>query len=252
LEIKEVDRFGFSCYLQEEQSKDAEIKHNTEQYGYVAFGDGLISDENGNTVAEVGRVFVTQTGHLQWFTMTYSSTFTDPIVIARLNSENYVGNNPNPLVSDSGDFRPAHMRVKNVGTTGFEYQIEEWDYLYSETVVREEEVVFLVVEKGTHVLSTDEVLKATYADVTGGFTTVNFDGGGQAHPSRPVIMGQVQTADDTTACVTRLDATPSSINDAIQVNVQCQEEESRASNGHGKEKIGIVTYLSPDTDIVTP
>jgi len=254
LEIKEVDRFGFSCYLQEEQSKDAEIKHNTEQYGYVAFGDGLISDENGNTVAEVGRVFVTQTGHSQWFTMSYSATFTDPVVIARLNSENYAGNNPNPLDDpDAEDFRPAHMRLKNVGTTGFEYQIEEWDYLYSETVVREEEVVFLVVEKGTHRLSPNEVLKATYANVAGGFETVDFDGGSPAHPSRPVILGQVQTVGDTTACVTRLDATSTSplINDAIQVRVRCQEEESQPSNGHGQEKIGIVTYLSPDTDIVT-
>src|SRR5262249_12506765 len=93
--------------------------------GYITVAPALV---------EVGNLTVDDV----WKRITFRQLFVDPIVVAT------------PL--SSNDFAPAIIRIRNVGRTGFEIRVEEWDYLDGAHLP--ETVSYLAMERGSHTLGT--------------------------------------------------------------------------------------------------
>ncbi len=66
-------------------------------------------------IGELGKLSVSQSGENQWHSFTFTKHFRNPVVVMQ------------PLSYNGGD--PALIRLRNVTGTGFEFQIDEWDYL---------------------------------------------------------------------------------------------------------------------------
>ncbi len=102
---------------QEEQSDDNEIGHSNEEVSYVVFDSpGLIQDTFNSNFAEVGRIQIDHDNNEDdWTKVNLLKTYENPVVVA------------GPVGFD--DSTPTTLRVRNVDTTSFEIQIDNWDYL---------------------------------------------------------------------------------------------------------------------------
>lgn len=110
----------------------------------------------------------------QWNAVTFTRTFaTAPVVIM------------GPATQVNGE--PGLMRVRNVTTTGFEYQIDEWDsrngYHPAETVH------FYALTEGTHVFGTQRWQVGRVGAVNRTPVSVSLTGFSAA----PVVLGQVES-----------------------------------------------------------
>ncbi len=63
-------------------------------------------------IGEVGKLSIRQATRNRWHSLDFIHQFQDPVVIMQ------------PLSYNSGD--PATIRIRNVTTLGFEFQIDEW------------------------------------------------------------------------------------------------------------------------------
>jgi hypothetical protein len=70
---------------------------------------------SGSLNGEVGRVTVNQSSATQWHQVNLIHTYDDPVVIMQ------------PPSFNGG--HPSTIRLRNVTPNGFEFQIDEWDYL---------------------------------------------------------------------------------------------------------------------------
>ena len=87
-------------------------------------------------IGQAGQVTTNQTGSAQWHTVTFDAEILNPVIKMTMNTEN--------------DTDPITLRVRNVTDTGFEWQIDEWDYL--DGVHGSETVSWLAIAAGTHTL----------------------------------------------------------------------------------------------------
>jgi hypothetical protein len=156
-------------------------------------GDGLINlldedsdndgDSNGSTppplppippplvpTIEVGKL---QLDH-NWTWVDLKEPFRDPIVIAKSLSLNFRD--------------PAVVRIRNVDSSGFEIRVQEWDYL--DGVHKNEEVSFLVMDRGSYALEDGTLIEAgTFeTSMVGSFGPVTFS---QTFQTTPVIMASI-------------------------------------------------------------
>lgn len=87
------------------------------------------------------------------------------------------------------DTDPAHVRVRNVSSTGFDVQIEEWDYLAGDGGHATEDVSYLAMEAGEwQILNEDGENVKVEAGVTStgeNWQSVDFD---QSFDEEPVVM----------------------------------------------------------------
>ena len=177
----------------------------------------LLAAEIPNFIGD-GQIGVVGTAQVssEWATINLDQSFNNPVVIA------------GPASSVEGD--PVSVRVRNVGSNSFEIAVEEWEYLDGTHAA--ESVSYLVVEGGTHTLTDGTNLVAGYLNdqthVATSFTT------GDTFSSRPILLSQIMTENDSTAATTR--AIVSSNND---FQVRIQEEES-ADGIHGAETVGFI------------
>ena len=86
-------------------------------------------------IMEVGTLTAAQTGE-RWTTVTFAERIEDAVVVM------------GPLSRNGGD--PAHTRVRNVTEEGFEFQIEEWEYLDGAHAA--ETVSWIAASAGTYTL----------------------------------------------------------------------------------------------------
>src|SRR5262249_23276492 len=93
--------------------------------GYITVAPALV---------EVGQLSVSYL----WRHVTFRQTFVDPIVVAT------------PLSLNAP--RPATIRIRNIGPTGFDIRIQTWNYL-SDTHGWKT-VSYLAMERGPHTLGT--------------------------------------------------------------------------------------------------
>jgi hypothetical protein len=120
---------------------------------------------------EVGKL---QVDH-NWTRVDLQMPFRDPIVIAKSLSLNY---------SD-----PAVVRIRNVDSSGFEIRVQEWDYL--DGVHKNEEVSFLVMDRGSYTLEDGTRIEAGtfYTSKVGSFgPPVTFN---QTFQTIPVIVASI-------------------------------------------------------------
>lgn len=172
-------------------------------------------DPGGNSgapVMAIGSRTVSQNAPGQWFSVTFDQAIADAIVVSGGLTAN--------------DAEPAHVRLRNVTDSGFEFQIEEWDYL--DGVHGSETVSWIAVSAGTHEIGGLSVeagrTTARNESVESVALTQEFD-------DSPVVFAQVASDADGAAVTTRLRAV-----DADSFQFQMQEEEA-ADGSHGNEEI---------------
>jgi len=124
------------------------------------------------TIGEAGVVVKNQAHPTIWHSVTFKTALDDPSVVMG----GFTGNDPAPYT----------VQVRNITDTGFQYRIEEWDYL--DGIHGTERISWLAIEKGTHVLSDGRVISAGQTQVGGAYVNVAFDSG--AFDSAPVVLGQ--------------------------------------------------------------
>ncbi|MFT5327108.1 MAG: autotransporter-associated beta strand protein, partial [Planctomycetaceae bacterium] len=179
--------------------------------------DVSVSDSFDFTiVAEVRSIELVQTGRDNFQTFTFNRTFSDPVVIAQ-----------SPTVSDAA---PTVTRLQNVTTTGFEIQLDEWEYL--DSVHAAETVGLLVVEAGTTRLADGTLIYAGTASVNHVFAPIDLSAAG--FTSAPIVISQSQTKNSPYAIVTRQQHVSST---GFDVRVQRQ---SLSYGIHPFETVGYV------------
>ena len=214
LRAANLNNGSIDLLIEEEQSNDQEIAHVTESIGYFVFEEGDIRDSNGSVIGEAGKVSSDQVDGSVWHSVSLNNEYVEPVVIMQ------------PLMY--ADDSPAHVRIRNVGSDGFEYQIEEWDYLDQSHAA--EDMYFVVIEKGNHDIL-DLNIEADVVDANEGWSTVSYL---DAFSEVPVVLSQVQTYNEAEAVVTRQRNVSSS-----GFEVRCQEEEAN-DNLHATESVGYI------------
>ena len=137
-----------------------------------------------DAIGLAGSETFTQTDADTWFTVEFDQALDDPSVVMG-------------PIQTTGD--PATMRVRNVTDEGFEFQLDEWDYL--DGAHQEVTVSWLAIEAGVHTL--ENGLKIEAGSTTGGtaFKSVGLSGG---FASAPVVLGQATSDNGPEAITTRL------------------------------------------------
>ena len=185
----------------------------TENPQNVAWSRPLDSP-SGGFIGEAGRVTVKQDGASVWHAVAFARPYTAPVVVA------------GPVSAGGSD--PVTVRVRNVTPTGFELQLDEWDYLDGRHT--EETVSWLAVERGVHRLDGGGRIEA---GLVGAGEAVKTYGLAAGFPTAPVVFSQVVTVADGRAVVTRQrNVAPGS----FQLRLQGQE----ADPGHGAETVAYV------------
>ncbi len=182
------------------------------QLSATAGGIGL-----NKIIGEIGRLSIRQATRNRWHKITFLNEFRNPVVIMQ------------PMSYNSGD--PAVIRIRNVTTLDFEFQIDEWDYLNG--AHGKETVTYLVMESGLWTNGLVYEVGKVKADHK--FKRVNLK---YPFPSGAVILTQVQSRNDPAAVTTRQQQATGGF------RVKVQEEEG-ADGTHPLEDIGYIATL-PD------
>ncbi len=180
---------GFEVTVEEEQSLDRETNHTSENVGYVAFEPGSIAAATPvlyaeQAIGESGMIAVGQSSAGEWHTLDFGQTYDNPVVVV------------SKLSYDGA--QPSTIRVRNVTSSGCEFQLDEWDYLDGRHV--QERFGYLVVEAGLHTLDDGRILQAGHATAGTNQRGVTFP---HAFTSRPVVLSQITSVKDARAAVTR-------------------------------------------------
>ncbi|ELZ79081.1 hypothetical protein C455_09358 [Haloferax larsenii JCM 13917] len=224
--MRNVSASGMQVFVEEEASQDNEMNHAEEVLGFFKTRTGPLFDSSGERVGETGVIRTDQPGSDQWHSVALDGRYSDPVVFAQVMS--YEGTNP------------CHIRVQNVASDSFEFQIEEWDYLDGEHY--EEEIGYIVLESGGHDLSGSGYVEVGTTDGTDSWTGLNFDGdvGGD-----PVVISRCQTYNGHNEVVTRHRQVT-----ADGADVRLQEEQGRDGE-HTTETIGYLVAPRTTADITT-
>lgn len=154
-----------------------------------------------------------------------------------------------PVIALSGTQNGGHgytLRVTdtqldaNGNTTGFTFQIEEWEYLDGPHPATET-INWLAVEQGVHTLPDGRVIEAGTASATDGNTGVSFAG---SHADPPVVLTGVMSDNDATT----VDADPFNVTNT-GFTLSLQEEEGQDGT-HAAETVGWIA-IEPGTGAVT-
>jgi hypothetical protein len=164
---------------------------------------------------EAGRVTLNH----NWTTVSLTESFSNPVVVAR------------PASINGSD--PAVVRIRNVTGSSFEIRLQEWDYLDGRHT--NEEVNYLVMEAGTHVLPNGARVEAgkLHTNATNSFVTRSFN---TAFPSPPAIVTSIMTFNGGQAVTTRVHDVATS---SFKVTMREQEAQD---NLHTGETIGYIAW----------
>ncbi|MDQ3621372.1 MAG: DUF1800 family protein [Verrucomicrobiota bacterium] len=178
----------------------------------VTVGGGGGGGGNG---LEVGSFSTAQPGPGTWHPVAFQQPHTSPIVVF------------GPVFQ--GNAEPAMVRVRNVTSTGFEYQISEWEY--QDGVHPAARVSYLVSEEGSHTIAglrwqAGRVAGVTHLPSTAGFAA--------AFAAPPVVLAQVATINGPASVVERLSNVTTG-----GFTVQLDEEEA-ADGTHAAEEVHFI------------
>jgi len=226
LRMKNMTSNSLSIHLEEEKSADDETNHAQETVGFIIFEEGDIVDQNNNIIGEAGKFWARQKDGITWYNRSFQNNYEQPIVII------------NMATTKSG--YPAHMRLKEVRNSGFHYQIERWDYLDPAHIT--EQVHYIVIEGGQHILPDGHLIDASLASVNHQWTSLDYTA---QYKDIPVVLSHAQTYYGRHAIVTR-----QRYIDKTGIELRLQEEQ--ASHGyHSSEDVGLITmgFIAKSDDI---
>ncbi|MEM0895292.1 MAG: DUF1800 family protein [Verrucomicrobiota bacterium] len=171
---------------------------------------------------EAGILTTNQSPADQWYDATFSTSFDSaPVVV--LGPLQYNGVNPTTL------------RVRNVTTTGFQYKMDEWDYL--DGTHASESFSYFALEPGIHTIGGLTWEAGRTSGVNQGWQTVSLSAG---LGTTPVVMAQiestnnVQSGDDPEGLVSRLQNVSGA---SFQVRINDEEASTTAPVG---EDVGFI------------
>ncbi|MBY0435596.1 MAG: DUF4832 domain-containing protein, partial [Cyclobacteriaceae bacterium] len=182
-------------------------------------------------IGESGTLTLSQPDRSTWFTQTLSRSYNNPVVII------------SPL--GYNDAAPAVMRVKNVTSNSFQYQIEEWDYL--DGVHGAETVFYLVVEAGCYTLDGGVTMEAGATSLTNSWSQINFT---DSISTIPLVMAQTMSYNFSTKVTTRIRWIG---NSNMQMKVQEEEAIDNLPNHvRGTETVGYIALTKGAGNIGFP
>ena len=189
---------------------------------------------NTNTImGELGKLSVDQPNRATWYSVSLTGTYTKPVVIMQSASTN--------------DTEAVVVRLRNVTSKQFEFQLQEWDYQDGKHDT--ESISYMVVESGTHQLILDNgtsiMLEADFVDVSSEGTTYYFEHYYPIAGPAPVVFTQSQTVNEASTITTRQELIDAGGNNNIRysgITLHVEEEEANESgNGtHLAEKVAVV------------
>jgi hypothetical protein len=219
-----LDGDGATVFVEEGRSADAETNHTTEAVGYLTIGGGgplYGYPTRANTVGESGTVSIEQSGRNTWQSVSLSGSYTDPVVL--------VGS-----VSKNGN-QPVHARVRDVSSTGFEIQLEEWEYLDGSHIT--ETVQYVICESGRHTLGDGMQVEAGTTDLDHTGRNVTF---GDSFATQPAVFSTTQTENGRQTIVTRQE-------DVSTAGFDCRLQEEEALGSHVTETVGYLAVERGNT-----
>jgi len=169
-------------------------------------------------IGETGKIIASQANEYEWKTINLTQTYSNPVVIF------------SPLSFNDND--PAAIRVKNVTSTSFQYQIDEWDYLDEEH--NTETFFFLVIEAGNYELDGGVILEAGKSSVDDHWSKITYN---NAFANTPLLFSQVMTYSDNEAVTTRIKYI-----DTENFKLKLQAEEGNNGQGHAFETVGWLAF----------
>ena len=171
--------------------------------------------DGAEVVGEAGQVTVAQPDGDTWFTVDFSATIEDAVVVL------------GPVEANGG--QAAVTRVRNVTDEGFEFQIDEWAYLDGAHVA--ETVSWVAVSAGTHELADGRTIVAGTAQADHQSGSVSFG----TTLDDAVVFSEVVTARGADPVTTRI----SNVTDR-GFDLVLQEEEAFRDGGHMVEDVAFV------------
>lgn len=185
--------------------------------GAQAFQELTLERDADRVIGEVGTVTVVQADAAQWHRVSFGNILDDPSVVM------------GPLSLAGGD--PTTLRVRNVTSEGFEFQVDEWDYLDGGHVA--EAVSWMAVERGRHVLSDGSIVEAGDVRADHDVASAHFE---SAFADAPLVFAQVASVNGGAAVTTRLDDV-----EAGGFSIRLQEEEL-ADQRHAVEDVDWIAF----------
>ena len=178
------------------------------------YGDGL----GTATIMEAGRESVTQTNATEWHSVSFTGVIENAVV--KMFAEDITGD-------------PFTLRVRNITDTGFEFQLDEYDYQDGSTGL--ENISWIAVASGSHVLSNGLEIQAGFVTASNNTpSSVAFN----SSLTAPVVFSQISSDNELSAVATRNDNVT-----ATGFDVSMDEEEAN-STAHALEDIGWIAIES--------
>lgn len=206
---RNLSNTGVEIFLEEETSADAEVNHSAEDVGYL-----VLAETQGELRAKLqfGSVAVAQANAAAWNTVTLEDTYTNPVVVF------------GPVTQGGAD--PVGVRVRNVTSSGFEWQLDEWDYLDGGHSA--DAVAYIVAEAGVYTIGQRRWVFGRSTGITNAASAQTF---AEVFPSTPVVLPQVATVNETSAVRARV-SNPSATGFTVRL-----EEEEAANGVHAAETV---------------
>lgn len=215
LRIKEVNKDRFTVKIEEDQSQGPGTTNISEVVSYFGIEPGFINNTAGATVGEAGEISAYQRNGSQWHKVMLNGTYTNPVVVMQ-------------IVTYHGR-QPAHIRLRNINNTSFEFQIEEWDYLDQRHMI--EKISYVVLAQGTHQLASGLRVEVGTKNVDDDWGHVSYS---NAYTIPPATISQCQTNNEGGAVITRQQNVTTG---GFDVKLQ---EEGASDGQHVMEKVGYI------------
>lgn len=172
-------------------------------------------------IGEAGVVTFSQGGPSQWQKVTFAQQLDNPSVVMGGLSSN--------------DLDPGTIRVRNVTDYGFEFQLDEWDYLDGSHP--SETVRWIAIEQGVHTLSNGQVIQAGSSSVSSTAASVAL--ASTAFGTAPTVLAQVVTNNQANAVTDRVWGVSST-----GFTLKLDHEESKAGTPHANETVDWIAVQS--------
>ncbi len=175
--------------------------------GTVSVGIEGPTNQNG-VLGETGSVTVDQANADTWHRVDFGNRYQDPVVVM------------GPASFNGG--QATTVRIRAVDQTGFEFQLDEWDYLDGYHMT--ETLSWMVMERGVHTLEDGTKVVAGVSDARSRWDRIDLQEGGFG--SSPLVFTQVGSVNEASAVTTRIRNLSGS-----GFDVKLQEEEANGSHG---------------------
>ncbi|MFA6173381.1 MAG: glycosyl hydrolase family 28-related protein [Kiritimatiellales bacterium] len=129
------------------------------------------------------------------------------------------------------DTNPLTVRVKNVSVSGFDFQLDEWDYL-NPGAHGKEQVSFIAVNKGCYTVSGRTCEAGTITGVNTNWTTKAFS---TNFPAVPCVFAQCTSTNEKSAVCTRVRNVTTT-----GFQVMLQEQQMSGGGAHANETVDFI------------